>query len=185
MADKEPVAPPGARLRSIVLSALALAAITGIAALAFRPLSTPATVRIVAAPTEDREIRAQISGAVARPGVYSLRSGDRIEDLIAAAGGPAPDADLSRVALPTRVHDEDQVFVPRRGPTASEEGLVALNSASAAELESLPGIGPRLAERIVQSRDQQGPFRSVDDLRERRIVGPTVLDRLRPLVSLD
>lgn len=143
----------------------------------------------------------QAAGAVVRPGVYRLPDGARVADLVDAAGGPAPDADLDRVALAARLVDGQRVAVPRQGepadvapvagapgtaaaPGSTPVGPVDLNRATAADLERLPGVGPATATAIVAYRDRQGPFRSVDDLTEVPGIGPAKLAALRDLVTV-
>ena len=146
------------------------------------------------------DIRVQISGAVASPGVYSMSEGDRVMDVLAAAGGARPGADLSALNLARRVEDEAHYHVPPVGSTAApgiqpfsrgtvpQAGsdsypLVDLNSASARELESLPGIGPVMAERIVAHREANGPFASVDDIEGVPGIGPKTLESIRSLAT--
>lgn len=133
-----------------------------------------------------------VVGAVVAPGVMRLPAGSRVVDALAAAGGATADADLARLNLARVLADGEQVVVPRPGDpeqTAQAEGsgaatvsggLVDLNTASPAELDELPGVGPVLAQRIVDRR----PFASVDELDEVSGVGPTLLERLRPLVTV-
>lgn len=152
------------------------------------------------------EIVVAVAGGVARPGVYRLAAGSRIADAIAAAGGFGPrvavarvDAELNLAAI---LHDGERVSVPSRddpgggasgggqGPAASggpgsaaAGGLIDLNHATQAELESLPGIGPATAGKIIASREE-APFRTVDDLRERKLVGEKTFQKLKPLVTV-
>lgn len=133
-----------------------------------------------------------VTGAVARPGVYTLRDGDRAEQAVAAAGGFAPDADPERINLARRLRDEDQVVVPRlgqplpvsQGDTASSTPSLDLNSATADQLEALPGIGEVYASRIVESRASDGPFASPDDLVARKLIPAATLERIRPYVNV-
>jgi competence protein ComEA len=143
-----------------------------------------------------------VVGQVRRPGVVRLRPGARVLDALAAAGGATRRADLAAVNLARPVVDGEQVVVPRPGesaPTAagpassgsSEAGgggpapaPVDLNSATVTELDELPGIGPVLAGRIVQFRDQHGRYSSVDELSEVSGIGEALLERLRPLVRV-
>ena len=128
-----------------------------------------------------------VVGAVTAPGVVRLPFGARVIDAVAAAGGATDEADLARLNLARALVDGEQVVVPRPGdpdavaaPSADggAGGLVDLNTASLAQLDELPGVGPVLAQRIVDRR----PFTSVDELDEVSGVGPTLLERLRPLV---
>jgi competence protein ComEA len=145
------------------------------------------------------EVVVHVVGAVAAPGVQRLPTGSRVIDAVEAAGGAAPDADLSRVNLAAVLADGQQVVVLRPGeapPIAAEAdpsgpgasdgassggdgALVDINRASAAELEELPGVGPATAEAIIAHRDQNGPFASVDDLLDVRGIGEAKLEQLR------
>jgi competence protein ComEA len=137
-----------------------------------------------------------VAGAVLRPGVYRLAAGSRIADAIAAAAGFAPRVDAARVAaelnLAALVHDGDRILVPGRGDAsaspagpgdASKPGLIDLNRATAEQLDALPGIGPVTAAKIVASRAGQ-PFRSVDELRSRGLVGEKTFEQLKSLVTV-
>lgn len=128
-----------------------------------------------------------VVGAVASPGVFELPMGARVADAIAAAGGPAPDAELTSINLARSMSDGEQVRVAHLGDTTAhgaDSGLVSLNQADAAALEDLPGIGPVLAERIVKDREAHGPFASVEDLDRVSGVGPAVLERVRDYVTV-
>jgi competence protein ComEA len=143
------------------------------------------------------------AGAVVSPGVLSLPAGARVADLLTAAGGPAPDADLDRVNLAAPLADGQRVWFPRIGevapppvpgeggpaPPAGGDGTaggapVDLNTATVDQLEALPGIGPTIAAAIVEHRDRSGPFRSVDDLLDVAGIGPSRLEQLRELVTV-
>jgi competence protein ComEA len=146
------------------------------------------------------QIVVQAAGAVAKPGVYTIAAGARVNDLIAAAGGLAADADPDQVELAATLSDGERVYVPRvgeappvvsssRSETASggpnaPRTPIDLNHATAAELETLPGIGPALAQAIVDYRSAHGAFQSVDDLGDVRGIGPAKLEQLRPLVRV-
>lgn len=121
-----------------------------------------------------------VLGAVRTPGIVEVRPGDRVVDAIAAAGGTTDDADLGGVNLARVLADGEQLRVPRAGEVvaaappsgdaangttgSSAAGVVNINTADAAALETLPGVGPALAARIIAWRDENGPFRSVDEL---------------------
>jgi competence protein ComEA len=148
----------------------------------------------------------QAAGAVVRPGVYHLAAGARVGDLVDLAGGLAADADPDRVNLASPLTDGVRVWVPRRGeaePPAEVGGsgsgppggssssgsgipapLVDLNTATAAELESLPGVGPATAAAIIDYRQRNGPFETVDELAEVRGIGDAKLGQLRELVRV-
>ncbi len=127
-----------------------------------------------------------VTGAVRRPGLVELRDGDRVGDAIRMAGGPARGADLTAVNLAMRVADGQQVVVPKRGGVgvaaagaSAAAGPVSLNSATAEQLDTLDGIGPGLAAKIVTAREQGGGFRSVDDLADVPGIGEKRLESLR------
>lgn len=151
------------------------------------PTSTPA-------PAIQVQVKVYVTGAVRRPGVYTLAQGDRLEQALQAAGGPAEDADLEAVNLAARVRDEDHVHIPRQGEApagpastasgATPSGRIDLNSATAQELVALPEIGEALAEAIVRYREAYGPFASVDELLEVQGIGPATLAAVRDLVEV-
>ncbi len=147
-------------------------------------------------PAPRPDIMVQVSGEVVFPGVYAMESGDRLIDAIAAAGGIAPNADLSGVNLSKRVQDETRYHIPAMGeatPVVAREmtsaakdsgGLIDLNTAQDNELQTLPGIGPSLAGAILAYREDNGPFSSVDDVDKVPGIGPKTLDSIRPLVTV-
>ena len=126
------------------------------------------------------------------PGVVRLAQGSRVVDAIAAAGGATADAQVSALNLARVLVDGEQIAVPRPGEqpapagaaaSAGGDDLVDLNTADAAALDALPGIGPVLADRIVAHRED-GPFTTVDELADVAGIGPTLLERLRDLVRV-
>ncbi|MGX5695254.1 ComEA family DNA-binding protein [Agromyces soli] len=137
-----------------------------------------------------------VLGAVVQPGLVELRPGARVVDAIAAAGGLAADADQAGVNLARPVADGEQLVVPRIGETppagasgsagtaGAGDGLVHLNTADAAELDTLPRIGPALAGRIIDWREANGGFTSVDQLLEVAGIGDAVFAGLAELVAL-
>ena len=143
-----------------------------------------------------------ISGAVQRPGVYTLPSSARVVDALTQAGGFTPDANVDAVNQAAPLHDGDQIFVPtlaeepetplpglsnetRQGAeidiSDSMSGPINVNTATAAELDQLPGIGPARAADIIANR----PYASVDDLERVPGIGPVTLEKLRPLVVVE
>ena len=151
--------------------------------------------------TEAPLIYIQVAGAVLRPGVYQVPADSRAFQAVLQAGGFAEDADQEAVPLASRLSDGCRLYVPRQGETVSgpvlsgapsaggtdstvSSGPVSLNAASAEELDSLPGIGPALAQRIISFRETQGPFTSIDQLGDVPGIGPSKLEQLRPLVIL-
>lgn len=137
------------------------------------------TVQRPAIAQRQDEITVAVSGAVQRPGSYTLAWGARVEDAVAAAGGLGADADEALVNLAAPLDDAQRVFVPQKR-TETGKRRVSINSASADELQALPGIGPVMAGRIIAAR----PFQSVDELLKVRGIGPVTLEKLRPLVTL-
>ena len=148
----------------------------------------------------------EVAGAVARPGLYHLAAGSRVADAIAAAGGYGPRIDISRATaelnLAARIADGDKVIVPSRddpvaqaggggspgssaGPTKApaRTGPVDLNTATAEELDALPGIGPVTLAKIIASRTQER-FRAVSDLRTRKLVGAAEYAQIEKLVTV-
>jgi len=150
-----------------------------------RSPSTPVTVDVpVVAETPSAigeatvgEVVVHVAGRVERPGVIRLPAGSRIADAIDAAGGALKERDLDSVNLARVLVDGEQIQVGIAA-TAQESGI-DINSASASELEDLPGIGPVLAGRIVEWRTTRGPFTSVDDLGQVEGIGSSVLEELR------
>jgi competence protein ComEA len=125
-----------------------------------------------------------VAGAVRRPGLVRVRDGDRVGDAVSAAGGPARGADLDAVNLAMRLADGQQVIVPRRGtagaPGASgAAGPISLGSATAEQLDTLDGVGPGLAAKIIAYRTEHGGFRSVDELGEVPGIGDKRMESLR------
>jgi competence protein ComEA len=138
-----------------------------------------------------------VVGLVARPGLVTLPTGARVADAVEAAGGLLPDADPASVNLAAVVADGEQVAVgtpgsggPAGAPAgtvgagAAPGGLVDLNTAGVAALDALPGIGPVLAQRIVDHRSREGPFRSVDQLDDVPGIGPAIAAELAQLVRV-
>ena len=140
-----------------------------------------------------------VSGAVARPGLYRLEGGARLVDAVAAAGGFAEDADEAGVNLARPVSDGEQVVVPVVGaaPAAGSgaagggaaggvagDARVNLNTATVADLDTLPRVGPAIAQRIIDWRTTNGRFSAVDDLLSVPGIGEKMLESLRPLVAV-
>ncbi len=135
-------------------------------------------------PTVAIEFLVHVSGAVRNPGVYALRDGQRVQEAIVAAGGPAEGADPNALNLAAPLKDGQRIVVPVATiapppgvsvSAAPERGPMNINRASAAELETLPGIGPVIAQRIISYREESGGFRSVDELIEQKIVNAATL----------
>lgn len=150
------------------------------------PTATPAPIRVY------------VSGAVRHPDVYELPPGSIIRDALAAAGGATSGADLDCINLAQEVRDQQRVYVPRRGeagppPPGASGGAnarettgakVNINTATAAELETLPRIGPTTAQRIVEYRAANGPFKTVEDIQNVPGIGPTTFAEIKDLITV-
>ena len=148
-------------------------------------------------PEAGEEMFVHAAGAVRNPGVYRFADEARVVDLLFAAGGSAPNADLARVNLASPLSDGSQIFFPFVGeeppPLAvgwgtedepETSGPVDINTAAAAALQDLPGVGPVIAAAIEEHRANHGPYDSVDALLDVTGIGPAKLDQLRPHVSV-
>jgi competence protein ComEA len=182
---------PVSRPRAILVAAVALVLLvvagrtladSGTATARSTPLvstRTAATVKLVV----------HVAGAVRRPGLYRLAEGSRVADAVARAGGATAPADTAAINLAAPVADGMQVLVPRKvvaagGAEAQQtSGRPSLSSATLAELDALPGVGPVTAQKILDYRAQHGGFRSVDDLDAIPGIGPARIEQLRDLVS--
>jgi competence protein ComEA len=171
---------------------------------AARVLAAQATAETTT-PAPGRTIVVAVAGRVRRPGLVTLPEGARVADAVRAAGGPAHGADPGLLNLARRLADGELVVVgvPSTGGAATActgclpapgggtamagaqpAGPVSLNSATPDELDTLPGVGPVTAARIVAWRESHGPFASVDQLRDVPGIGPSRLAQIRPLVTL-
>ena len=190
------------RLVNVIIVVAAIAAAAGGVVLFLRDGDDGEPVRIVSPPTvssvgirEEAELKAYVTGAVRRPGLYTIEEGDRLADLIDLAGGITEDADMQAVNLAVRVNDQDHWTVPKVGePTVvpsnavlvgePTSGKVDINSADAKVLETLPGIGETRAEAIIQHREEHGPFERIDDIVAVPGIGSSTMEGLRDLVEV-
>jgi competence protein ComEA len=201
--DERPPAPPRRRLRlsigaGVVLALVVLSAAVGLGILRGQaePVATvPLTNEGGEADSEGTgsaaEIYVHVLGAVTQPGLYVLDVDARLVDAVAAAGGTTDEADLAGVNLARILADGEQIVVPTIGAGAAApgggstgqsmpaDGLVDLNTADQAALETLPRIGPALAERIISWREDNGRFQSVDDLLAVPGIGEKLLEGIR------
>jgi competence protein ComEA len=197
IASPQPVASPTAREASQAT----------VTAAPSTPLSTQA---VAAAPPTPQMLAVYVSGAVINPGVYMLPEGSRIADAIQAAGGPQPEANMELINLAARVRDEQHISVLRMGetpvaqappaqspstspaqsnrqptPQPKPPGKLNLNTATAAQLEELPGIGEVLAARIIDYRTANGPFKTVEEIMSVPGIKEAVYEQIRDLVTVE
>lgn len=156
----------------------------------------------------DVPIVVYVAGAVVAPGVYPLPGDARVEQAVVAAGGLTADADTDAVNLAGFLVDGSRVYIPRvgvpvpalvtpsaspgggpgfdaaPGGTAAPTGPIDVNRATAEQLDELPGVGPATAAAIVDHRESNGPYASLDDLLDVRGIGPAKLDAIRDLISV-
>lgn len=219
-APAAPTAPAPARDSRALLAIVALAALGVVGAGGFLLASTPRSEVVVDASSDGRVPRSgasasvtaadgeplviDVSGGVARPGLYRLPPGSRVGDAIDAAGGFGPSVDAAAATaalnLAEPLTDGAKVLVPERGqptpavgtdgpvavgggPPAGGGGKVDINSASSAQLEELPGIGPVTAAKIIAAREE-APFRGVEELLSRKVLGPSTYEKVKALVTV-
>lgn len=206
MSASEHASAPAARSRlrlsigaAVVLGLVVLSAAVGLGIM--RGQAQPSqTVQMDAAtddaPSDDDlaggELYVHVLGQVTHPGLYMLESDARVVDALAAAGGTLDDADLQAVNLARLLSDGEQLIVPVVGADADGgegsapigDGLIDLNNADQTELETLPRIGPAIAQRIIEWRETNGRFQSVDDLLAVSGIGEKLLAGIRDLVRV-
>jgi len=143
-------------------------------------------------------IRVYVSGAVRQPAVYELAPGSIIQDAVNAAGGPAADADLEHINLALELRDQQQIHVPRQGesnppPAVSDgssgsretaEAPININTATAAELETLPRVGPTMAQRIIEYRESNGPFKTIEEIQDVQGIGTATFEGFRDRITV-
>ncbi|MGZ4128822.1 MAG: helix-hairpin-helix domain-containing protein [Actinomycetota bacterium] len=171
----------------------------GLAYVRARPaaaMSAPSGAVATASPAASvaaNTIIVDVAGAVRKPGVYDFPQGARVIDAIHKAGGFARGADPQAINLARPLVDGEQVLVPKVGETpaaaggtgsAQQGGKININSAGVSDFDGLPGIGPVLAQKIVDYRQQHGPFRSIEDLMKVSGIGQAKFDSLKDLVTV-
>jgi competence protein ComEA len=192
------------RRELVALTLVGLVVVAGAALWYVRSLPRPVEVRqavpavgpTVGTPSPAGLI-VHVAGQVRRPGVYEFRSGDRVVDAIDAAHGPRKGANLDGLNLAAPLTDGEQVLVPSRavpppvggtvpagGSTAAPGAAININTASESQLEELPGIGPVLAQRILDYRTEHGPFPTVDALDDVSGIGPATMSDLQDLITV-
>ncbi|HHW28336.1 MAG TPA: ComEA family DNA-binding protein [Syntrophomonadaceae bacterium] len=145
---------------------------------------------------ETKELGVHVAGAVKKPGVYYLFLGSRVEDALRLAE-PLAEADLNTLNLARKLADGEKIYVPKEGeaPEQAMNGAVLteqgstgqkinINTATAAELDTLPGIGPAIAQRIIDYRTEHGPFRTIADLQKVSGIGERRYEQLKDLVTI-
>jgi competence protein ComEA len=189
------------RNRSVVLAALCAVIITGVVILVLQQRNgpRPLELRFDDPSLGGAAIEVYVTGAVANPGLYTLHDGDRVADALSAAGGPTDQANVMALNLAGRVHDEGEVLVPSIGsvagasitaiasPTAvplAPSEIINVNTASATDLDRLPGIGTVYAQRIVDSRQAAGPFGSTDELVSRKLIPSATYAKIKDLITV-
>lgn len=169
------------QIKSIaIVLAVALALSVGLFLLS-RPKSEIVDLPSPPATTQQSEVVVDVAGKVLNPGVYSLPQGARAIDAIKAAGGVSPGVGTENINLAHVLSDGEQILV---GTTPTVSPLLDINSASAAELDKLPGVGPVMAQRIVTWRMSHGRFRSIDQLKEVPGVGAAKFADLKSLIRV-
>jgi len=169
------------RHRTPVIALLAALIVIGGAVLLYRHYALPQSVEIVISPPSP-EIHVYVEGEVVSSGVCILQEGDRVADAIEAAGGFTPDADQGAVNLAAPLRDGDRVHVYRIGNVPQK---VNLNTAEAWLLQSLPGIGQTLAQRIIDYRNENGPFQHIEDLKKVEGLSAATLEKLKDKITLN
>lgn len=162
-------------------------------------------VKLLPSPTQP-SITIQIIGEVVHPGVYSFTQGSRVQDAVDAAGGLLSTANTTAVNLAAKLEDGQQVTIPSQSgaltnssslsnpsnapflvlttPTVAAANLLNINTASLAQLDTLPGIGPTTAQKIIDYRTQHGPFQKIEDIMNVSGIGPSTFDNIKTLITV-
>lgn len=132
------------------------------------------------------EVIVDVGGAVITPGIYRLSSSLRVDDAIKAAGGLADGADIAKMNLAAKISDGQKIFVPEKGEQSATgnqqstiNNLVNINSATEKDLDTLPGVGPVTAQKIIAGR----PYSSLNDLLAKKAVSGSVYEKIKDLVA--
>ena len=136
-----------------------------------------------------------VTGAVNKPDVYNLPIGSNVKDAITIAGGATADADLDRINLALRLTDQMQVRVPRKGEVVpppsggdvtpgSDGALININTATLAQLDTLPGIGLSYAQAIIDYRTQNGAFKAIEDIKNVKHIGDSVFAKIKDRITV-
>ena len=142
-------------------------------------------VLIESSQQEKKEIKAYIVGEVKKPGVYSLKEGDRVENIINKAGGFTDTADMSSINLAQLVSDQMKIIVNKKGAAASisssqnSDGKISINQADKEQLKKVPGIGDVTAQKIIDYREKNGGFKSIDELKKIDRIGDKTYNKIK------
>ena len=197
-------------MKNILTVLLGVMAGFALAGLLFFVARAPAgeAIALQPAPTQS-PIAVHVVGAVPRPGLYEFVEGARVQDAIDAAGGLLASADINSINLAALLQDGQQLNIPyKSGEQPAEEEpavlelptedsppedsngeftnteLININTATLEELDSLPGIGPTIAQRIIDYRDENGPFNTIDDIQNVSGIGPTTFEEIQGLITV-
>jgi competence protein ComEA len=139
-------------------------------------------------------INVYVSGAVNKPDVYALPPGSLVKDAVAKAGGATAEADLDHVNLALKLSDQMQVYVPRKGEAAATPNSrsapaaitapININTANLEELDKLPGIGPSIAQAIIDYRTQNGPFKNIEAINEVKGIGDALFAKIKDSITV-
>ncbi|MBT9130789.1 MAG: ComE operon protein 1 [candidate division WS2 bacterium] len=141
-------------------------------------------------PAEPVEIVVSLAGAVNNPGVYTLKAGDRLYQVIELAGGFTEEAATENVNLARLLIDEDHIYIPKKGEVTDNPsspttgGKININTATQVSLETLPGIGPALASRIISYRQTNGPFKTIEEIKEVSGIGDKRFEDIKDLITV-
>ena len=200
----------GRRWANALLLIATIAAVSGVLALLLRPEARPGIEVALPTPTPPPQLKVYVSGAVAQPGVYPFREGDRLQEAMHSAGGLLPGADASAVNMAVLLEDEQHHHIPlvreskddansstatpaaskNASPTSevstlSPDNPVDVNVASQERLQLLPGIGEVKAEAIIQYRESYGPFGETSEITRVPGIGPDTFENIRHLITVD
>ncbi len=195
------------QILNVVIGVVAGFLLAGVVLLVVRiPGGKPVTLE--PAPTQT-PVTVHVIGAVVRPGVYTFPEGSRVQDAVTAAGGLLAEAEPNQINLAAKLQDGQQLDIPGAGgsntsggtlgsappatgpftvittpgATTNNADLVNINTATLNELDTLPGIGPTIAQKIIDYRTQHGPFSNIEDIMNVSGIGPATFDNIRDLIT--
>lgn len=183
-------------LKTVLITIGIIALLSGIAGLGYHLLKPPAPQEIISdntsssTPAEPEKIMVSLAGAVKNPGVYTLKTGDRLYQVIDLAGGFTEEAATEQINLARLLKDEDHFYIPKKGEitdnpfSSTSGGKININTATQASLETLPGIGPALASRIIAYRQTNGPFKTIEEIKEVSGIGEKRFEAIKDLITV-